>query len=89
MNEAKRDEIRTISKIAQRAVNLAASQGFPLTQIDMMMDLEAAHSEHPLRLTELLAADDGNFGHDVFGISRHLNRGTGKLEDCFMPRFAL
>jgi len=29
----------------------------------------------------------GNFGHDVFGISRHLDRATGKLER-FHPRCA-
>ena len=36
----------------------------------------------------MLAADDFNFGHDVFGIYRHLDRTTGKLMNCFVPRFA-
>ena len=84
----RKDEIRTISKIAQRAVTLAAWYGVEYQQIDAMMDIEAAHEEHPLRLGELLAADEANFAHDVFGIRRHLNRETKKLEDCFLPRFA-
>lgn len=54
----------------------------------MLLDLSAAHQTIGLCLDELLAADDGNFGHDVFGIQRHMNRDTGKLENGFMPRFA-
>jgi hypothetical protein len=84
-----KDDIRTISKIAQRAVTLAAAHGVDYAQIDAMIDIEAAHTEHPLRLAELLAADVGNFSHDVFGIRRHLNRETRKLEDCFLPRFSV
>ena len=57
--------------------------------MDAMMDIEACHSNGcPLRLNELLATDDGNFGHDVFGIRRHLDRETGKLGGCFLPRFS-
>jgi len=26
--------------------------------------------------------------HDVSGIARHLNRETGRLEGCFLPRFS-
>jgi hypothetical protein len=53
------------------------------------MDITACHLNGcPLRLGELLGADDANFAHDVFGIRRHLNRETGKLEDCFCPRYA-
>jgi hypothetical protein len=83
----RKDEIRTISKIAQRAVVLAEQHGVEYKQIDAMIDLEAAHGEHALRLSDLLAADDGNFCHDVFGIRRHLNRETKKMGDCFLPRF--
>src|SRR3990167_5225936 len=42
----------------------------------------------PLMLSELLAADDTNFAHDVFGIRAKLNRETGALSDGFVPRFA-
>jgi len=84
-----REEARTISKIAQRAVAMAASAGVDYPFMDADMDVTACHSNGcPLRLDELLAADEGNFGHDVFGIRRHLNRKTGVLEDAFHPRFA-
>ncbi len=41
----------------------------------------------PLRLADLLAADDFNFAHDVFGIMRHIDRRTGRLDNHFVPRF--
>lgn len=53
----------------------------------IMMDIQAAHMTCPLRLHSLLEADEFNFWHDVAGIHRHLNRKTGELEDCFLPRF--
>lgn len=86
--EQKRDEIRAISKIAARAVQLAAEYGFVYPHIDAMMDLEHAHNQCPLKLNELLIADAGNFGHDVFGIRKHMNRETGQLEGCFTPRYS-
>lgn len=52
------------------------------------MDITAAHKVCPLKLEQLLAADDANFSHDVFGIRRHLNRETLQIEDYFLPRFA-
>ena len=52
------------------------------------MDFTAVHANgNPLRLADLLAADDFNFAHDAFGIARHLNRTNGQLENCFLPRF--
>lgn len=53
------------------------------------MDVIAVHMNgRPLRLEALLAADDFNFAHDVFGIRRHLDRDTGELTQCFVPRFS-
>lgn len=83
-----REQIRTIAKIAARACTLAAAHGVKYEHIDAMMDVEAAHAVCALDLDALLAADDGNFRHDVFGIRRHLNRQTKQIEDCFLPRFA-
>jgi hypothetical protein len=54
----------------------------------LQMDLIACHANGtPLRLADLLAADSFDFWHDVNGIQRHIDRGTGKLRDCFLPRF--
>lgn len=55
----------------------------------MTMDLSAVHISCPLDLLGLLGADDFNFAHDMFGIRRHMNRDTGKLENCFLPRCAI
>lgn len=52
------------------------------------MDITAAHANGtPLRLADMLAADDFNFAHDWSGIRRHLNRETGQMLSCFLPRF--
>lgn len=57
--------------------------------LSIRMDIVCVHANgNPLRLEALLAADDFNFAHDLFGIARHLNRTTGQLEDFFSPRFS-
>lgn len=59
-------------------------------KVNTLMDLTAAHANGcPLRLRDLLDADDFNFAHDLYGIDRHLDRTTGKLTDMFRPRFAV
>ena len=58
-------------------------------RVSLMMDLDACHSNGcRLDLLGLLLADDHNFTHDIAGIQRHIDRFTGKLGDCFVPRFA-
>jgi hypothetical protein len=53
------------------------------------MDITAAHCNGmTLNLTALLNADDANFAHDIGGIVQHINRQTGELENCFVPRYA-
>jgi hypothetical protein len=78
-----------IEKIAARAVEMAGKLGVPYTMMTATMDLTACHlNGNPLKLADLLAADDSNFAHDVFGIRRHINRQTGKLEGFFRPRYS-
>jgi hypothetical protein len=56
---------------------------------NLLMDITACHANGtPLRLSELADADDFNIAHDVFGISRHIDRETGQLNGCFLPRYA-
>ena len=79
-----------IVKITQRAIENAARVGYNLEYMTLEMDITLVHKHQGgLKLDELLAADDGNFNHDVFGIRRHINRHTGELEDFFVPRFSL
>jgi len=83
------DEAGTIQKIARRAVSLATAHGIDADQMATVMDVTACHASGcPLQLGALLEADDFDFAHDVFGIARHLDRSTGKLTDCFVPRYA-
>ena len=73
-----------VSAIVERAV----SAGIYNDPLDADMDISAVHVHCPLRLADLLAADQFNFSHDMRGILRHINRKTGKLENFFLPRFA-
>ncbi len=81
----------TVTSIALRAHELEKDVlGAARTPIlDMEMDITATHANCcPLRLADLLDANDADFAHDVFGIARHLDRSTGKLTGMFVPRFA-
>lgn len=86
-----KQDSETIGKIVDRALLLHRNLRIvrPVSRMDMHMDITACHCNGcPLRLRDLLAADDANFGHDVFGISRHIDRKTGRLGGSFLPRFA-
>jgi hypothetical protein len=82
----------TIGKLVDRAMALKSDGRKIFTakqRMDLVMDLTATHANgNPLRLDDLLQADEFNFMHDIFGIRRHLNRETGELMDCFSPRFS-
>jgi len=90
---ATKEESETINTIVKRYTEWHYSLGVPKEYqrpfIDIAMDLEATHCNgNPLKLQELLEADDFNFTHDILGIQRHLNRTTGQLENCFVPRYS-
>ena len=53
------------------------------------MNISACHaSGNPLRLAELLKADDFNFAHDIFGIDAHISHDTGAMQNWFSPRYS-
>ncbi len=82
-------EWNLIAKIANRAVALSKKCGGDYSVMTANMDISACHANGcPLKLVELLEADEFTFAHDVFGIREHINRTTGQLEDCFLPRTA-
>lgn len=75
-----------IFKVVQRA-----KRDFPGTffSLDLEMDLTATHCNGcPLRLADLLEAPPFDFAHDIFGIRKDLDRTTGKLKNCFLPRYS-
>lgn len=80
--------IDLIIEIVDRGYQTMKMSGYYLNELDMMMDIESTNQNCPLRLQELLDADDLNFYHDLTGIHKNLNRKTKKLENCFVPRYA-
>jgi len=86
---ATREDFEIIVKIAERYIQLVSEMNIKVDKMILIMDIQATHDNGcPLKLDELLKADDGNFAHDVTGIRVNINRQTGKLENCFLPRFA-
>lgn len=82
----KRDDV-VIRKIVERGWQLDWLRESYASKVDMHMDIVACHANgSPLLLEKLLGFDDFNFAHDMSGICRHLNRDTGKLGGCFVPR---
>jgi len=90
-----RDDIELIFQIADRAIGIAmearvtGGRKVSVFKRELVMDLTATHANGcPLRLANLVAAPAADFAHDVFGIRGHLDRDTGQLKDCFVPRYA-
>lgn len=80
-----KEEILLIQNIAKRAVK--ANPQLDLAKI--AMDITATHCNGcKLKLQELLNADTFNFFHDVYGIMQNVSRRTGKLQNCFLPRYS-
>lgn len=79
-----------IRKLVKRADEIGLKHGVEIDKLQLEMDLCAAHANGcELRLQDLLDTDDANFSHDVFGISRFLNRATGQIPaEKFAPRYA-
>lgn len=86
---ASRDERKLIQTIVLRYSDLVGPER-SVDVLSALMDLEACHCNGcPLDLVALAAADrEEDVVHDVAGISRYLNRDTGKLEEHFWPRYA-
>ncbi len=84
-------ETDTIIQITNRAKSLVTLHAPTLryTKQEIHMDVTACHANgNPLRLENLLHADDYEFLHDILGIRQHIDRETGKLDGIFTPRFS-
>jgi hypothetical protein len=84
-------DAKVIRKIAVRAQALLKKHNPSIrtTIQHWAMNVTACHANgNPIRLHDLLEADDFNFAHDVFGIDRHISRETGQLLNHFSPRFS-
>lgn len=92
--------VKFCNKPSQRAQCLRIARRFIAGQIaygiepDDLLDVEmtvsavAAQGQVPLDLTVLEQFDDFNFNHDVAGMLNHIDRSTGLLTRCFLPRAA-
>jgi hypothetical protein len=93
-------ELRLIREIADRAVVLyrrldavePKNEGFMRSGV--AYELRLVHEEViPLRLAEMLVADEDNFAHDIAGIHRHLEHGARTqgpyFSEGFSPRFGV
>lgn len=79
-----------LNAIADRAVSMAVAYDVEYSKPDALMDLTACHANGmPLDLDKLASAPEFDFAHDVFGIRRHINRETGAIENCFVPRCSM
>lgn len=84
-----KEEIAKIDKIADRAMaDFKSLQVADYPRVDLVMDLSAAHLDIPMDLDKFLTFDDFNFRHDVSGIRHCINRISGKIDNCFVPRCA-
>jgi len=83
-----RVDFRVISEIVKRAEGMGlVTKNYD--RMTAMMDIEACHLNGCLLdLEKLRDFDNFNFAHDICGIARHMDRNTGKLTDCFVPRCA-
>ncbi len=86
--KVKTEDYEIIVKIVDRVKALThAREYLSYPAIDCEMDLIACHMNGmPLKLEEMLAMPEGDFVHDVWGILKHINRQTGQIENCFVPR---
>ena len=82
---ATRDEMDLIVKIMDRV----QEAGSTIDRREVSMDLEAVHCNGcPLELDRMASGHIGDVLHDVHGISKNIDRKTGKLKRGFQPRFA-
>ena len=80
-----KEERTIIDKIVIRAIELKIL--IPKNILNFKMDLVVTHSNgNPLDFEKLLSFEKFDFLHDVIGITKHLNRDNGRLQEFFFPR---
>lgn len=79
-----RKEYATIGRIVDRAMKVYPEGD----RMSLMMSLEACTILCPMDWEGLEKAKGSDLGHDVFGIDRYIDKETGELTECFLPRYA-
>lgn len=101
MSRAKKPQVDMAARVLKRAIQakvmdraepLFVEAGIVFDRGSLLMDLDSCdETGDPLDYEKLLAFPDADFGHDIFGIRRHMDRSSwpGKLKNCFLPRCRL
>ena len=79
-------------KSAAQVADRVEGYGLQFDRMSFIMDLLASDGENDnlkIDWPHFIAATQLDFMHDVQGIYNHLNRTTGHLDGCFVPRFAI
>lgn len=78
------EEVKLIDEILSRADKMDL---FIEDETSHWLDLVATNANGcKLNFKRMLNADDFNFVHDFCGIFKNIDRHTGKLKNCFLPR---
>ena len=84
------EETELIGKVVDRAVSEGILPNRSAYVMNLTMTLSACVANGcKLDLQGLLDADEFNFRHDIYGIEKHMDTKTGKLQNHFWPRFAI
>ena len=76
--------------VVARFVELIGGDGHDVDRLALTMDIAAAdgvNGYRPIDWPRMLGSRT-LLAHDVAGIARHMDRGTGRLRDGFIPRCA-
>lgn len=85
-----KENFKRIGVIIRRAALIAAESSISFNSHELEMDLAACHANgNPLDFEKLATAPNADLAHDVFGIRKYIDRRTGKLTECFVPRCSL
>lgn len=90
--ETSPEDYALIKQIASRFEKLKKGFGDPQPYLFVIvcMDITACHMNgNPLRLQDLLDADDFEFAHDVVEINHNIDPNTGSLLNGFIPKHSV
>lgn len=86
--ELTEEERLPFRQVLERALSLFKHISVWKEPMTLELDLLAAHAQVPMDFQVLAEFPDSDFNHDILGIHKHIDRETGKLRDCFVPRCA-
>jgi hypothetical protein len=84
-------EYQLVDQIVERSEPIFKKLKIDIDIPKLRMDIIACHlNHHKLDLDAMVTSNSiSDVYHDVRGIACHIDRETGKLKDCFVPRFTL